>query len=164
MKVLFQFAALVVAKVPYVFGNLTLGFTPSRKASSRWYNTNDTYRFPIGSKIFVHRKAFGYGIRAEGVVVGYKNHHVGVTGEVGNRYVVEVTSDSVGNWHRWWSEDYVDPNAKRVTKTQIHFKWNLENQWAYSIPWHLRLKEWVEKKLGIVSDRDYNPTLYRLAS
>ncbi|MEM9336847.1 MAG: hypothetical protein AAGA35_03265 [Patescibacteria group bacterium] len=157
-KLLSKSAAFMVAKVPYVFGNYTLGWKASHKRISRWYSTNDVYRFPVGAKIRARKCVFGYGIRAEGVVIAHKNHP-DITGELENRYVVEITRDSVGDWHRWVNEDYVDPSAERVSETQVHFKWNLENRWCYSTPWHIRMFNSLQSRLAILRREETDTTL-----
>ncbi len=77
------------------------------------------YKFSVGQKIVLKsRRIFGYGIRPEGIVLGYTDD--------GN-YKISMTQDLTGDFFEWMKTGKVSDDVRRITLEQKHLKSNIEN-------------------------------------
>ena len=110
-------AAYLATRLPFI-SSYTLGFGWAGKYIKHWYENNKVFKFKPGDEIELKGQAFGYGLRPQGVIVEC----------VDGRYIVDMTSDDDGDWHRLVNEGYVPDGVTRSTERQTHFKWNIEHQ------------------------------------
>lgn len=131
VKNVFNFvAAWLATRIPILVPSLTLGFGWGSRYIKDWYERNGVYRFKPGDEIELGSRAyFGYGIRPKGIVVGYKSGEDGST-----YYVINMTSDNFGDWHRFFKEGWVPSDVTRSTKIEVHFKWNIEHHFKRCRP------------------------------
>jgi hypothetical protein len=92
----------------------------------KWYGANGIMRYSIGQELEVRNPFIaGFGIRPSAKVVGYSKG--GFFWETEDGYILDVTSDSKGDYNEWCDTGKVPTDAERVTRYgEKHFKWNVE--------------------------------------
>jgi len=94
-----------------------------------WYEKNPHHKFDEGDILILRdRNAFGYGIRPVAVVNGYELKEDQFGGKAG-KYDITMYRDEQGDFSQWMKQNEVPQGVERtVSESEIHFKWNIENQ------------------------------------